>query len=480
MRKRLRSLLALLVVLSMVSSLLIGCQGQEQTSGEAKADTEQKADQPAESAKAEEKPGEVNWITEKDISKMPETTIRYWFYETPERVELGKKQIEEFTKLYPNIKITGSTAPDNTDNEMLMSFVQSRTNSNIQQSVNNEDLWYIDNKMLYPLNNFPDYKEVMDRFNPALNYTWIDGNTYSISWYFGSRFMFYNKKMVEKAGLDPNNLPKTYSEYYDWAKKLTNPGAKQWAIAPWMGEEWWRWQFVVYPFYIAAKGDSQTVNKDGKTAAFNNDAGKKSLEFYGTLFKNGWATKENFDMDPFVSGQAATALGATDLIKTIKNDGAPDFEYVIGPLPLPDGVSEGQFNTYSFVRNFCIIDELGVKEGEERDRVRRASWEFMKFLLSDEQLAADFAVSGDLPAVKDLKNNAKIAPVLDQWGDKMKQAYDLGSKGTIGDMYTSLICDIHDPLTKSYLKVAVDGMDPAEAIAWAEKEANNILSKGRE
>ena len=83
-------------------------------------------------AMAEEK----NWITAEDISDMPETTIRYWYYETPERIALGQKQVEEFMKLYPNIKVEGSTAPDNTDNEMLLAYIKTQNHSSIQQSVN--------------------------------------------------------------------------------------------------------------------------------------------------------------------------------------------------------------------------------------------------------------------------------------------------------------------------------------------------------
>ena len=65
------------------------------------------------------------------------------------------------------------------------------------------------------------------------------------------------------------------------------------------------------------------------------------------------------------------------------------------------------------MRNFAIMREQ-EKQGAEADAINRAAWEFMKFLLSDEQLAADFAVTGSLPPTKDLlTTNPLFTEILD-------------------------------------------------------------------
>lgn len=33
---------------------------------------------------------ETDWLTSGDLADMPETPMRYWFYESPERTALGK------------------------------------------------------------------------------------------------------------------------------------------------------------------------------------------------------------------------------------------------------------------------------------------------------------------------------------------------------------------------------------------------------
>ena len=43
------------------------------------------------------------------------------------------------------------------------------------------------------------------------------------------------------------------------------------------------------------------------------------------------------------------------------SDAPEGFEYVVGPIPIPDGNTRGEYDTYTFVRNLCIIDELGAR-----------------------------------------------------------------------------------------------------------------------
>lgn len=423
---------------------------------------------------------ETNWITAEDITDMPETSIRYWFYETPERIALGEAQVEEFQEMFPNIKIEGSIAPDNTDNEMLMAYISTQTHSNIHQSVNIEDQWYVDHDLLFPLNEFPDFEEFMARFDPDLNYTHSDGNVYSISWYSSPYVMYYNKAVLEEIGWDPEKLPQTYSEYYEFAEKATDASKNRYAMSPWVFEEWWRWQFVVYPMYIAAQGDGNIFTEDGAAASFDNEALVESMTFFKTLFDNGWAVGDTADIDPFVSGVAASAIQSSELTSTIRNNAADGFDYVVGPMPLPDGYEAGKFNTYAFVRNLCLFEELGAKDEDEYQRKMRASWEFMKYLLSDEQSAADFAATGDLPCVDGYTEIEAYAQPIADFGPQFDDFNNMLSEAVIGDTDNSMVCEVMQPLQDAYLEVVLNGADVAEAIAEATEEANEIIEEGRE
>jgi ABC-type glycerol-3-phosphate transport system substrate-binding protein len=417
----------------------------------------------------------VDWLAAEDISNMPETTIRYWYYETPERTELGKKQVEQFHQLFPNITVDGRTAPPAVDNEMLVAFIKAGTNSHVHQSVCNEDTWYITRDLLLPLEDLPGYAEVSARMNPNLNYTWSDGHAYAISWYSGPWVMYYNKKLVEAAGLDAANPPKTHSEFLQWAETLTKDS--QFFLALSAGEEWWRWQFTTYPFYIAATGSNQLHSEDGKMAVFNKPEAVAVYELINTLFANGYNPREAFETNPFFSGQVAAALSAAFMVPNAKRNAPPDFEMVVGPVPKPDNATVEGFPTYNFVREFVLMREQ-EKQGEEADRINRAAWEFMKFLLSEEQLAADFAVSGDFPPVKDLTTNPAYAAAFDALGPVAREVATYADNSYIYDMNTHLESESMGVLTKSYLEMIFQKKTPAEALQWAEEEVNKLLAAG--
>lgn len=452
--------------LMMVGALLAGCAPA--------APAAQPAEQPAAGeAAGDAAAGDTNWLALEDVSQLPPTTIRYWYYESPERIELGKQQEAEFEKLHPNIQIEGSTAPESVDNEMLVAFIKAGTNSHVHQSVNNEDTWYFSRDLLLPLQDLPGFDEVMGKMNPNLNYTWKDGNVYSISWYSGPRVMLYNGQRVREAGLDPENPPETYSEFLTWAEALSDDS--HWFTNLWTYEDWWAWQFMGYPFYIAATGSNQLVSEDGTKAIFNTPEALQSFELIDTLFAEGYNLTETASGNPFISGQVAATLGDGPALAAVKRDAPPDFEVIVGPVPKPDGSTVEGFPTYNFVRNFAIMREQAL-QGAEADQVNRAAWEFMKYLLSDKQLAADFAVSGDLPPVKDLLTNSLYTDTLKNL--PAGEAYaGFAEDSHIWDMNTTVGSEIMGILTKAYVDVIFDAKSPEQALNDAEVEANELLAQ---
>lgn len=423
-----------------------------------------------------------DWLHAADVSQMPPTSIRYWYYESPERTALGKRQVNTFAKIFPNIKVEGRTAPPAVDNEQLLAFIKAGTNSHVHQSVCNEDTWYIDHKLLQPLEDLPGFKEIWDRLAPELNYTWKDGHVYSLSWYSGPMAMYYNKKMVTEAGLDPAKPPTTYSEYLKWGAALTkdkNGDGKpdQWFLAIPVGEEWWWYEFVFYPFYIAATGSNQLFDKEGKKALFNTPEGLKPYKLFDELFKKGYTTRESFQANPFLNGIVAATNSLPELLPQIKQFAPKDFEFIVGPIPKPDDAKHPGNPTYNFVRNFALFYEQ-QKQGDEAVRTTRAAWEFMKYLLSPEEMAADFTVSGDFPPVKDLTTNALYKETLDQIGPVAKWLVDYAKQSQIYDMNSLYESESMALLQDSWKKVALGKATPEQAIADAEQAVNKLLVAG--
>ena len=121
--------------------------------------------------------------------------------------------------------------------------------------------------------------------------------------------MFYNRRSSSKPGSIPNTRPTTYSEYLEWAAALTKDTngdgqPDQWFINLPIGEEWWGYEFIHYPYYITATGSNQVIADDGATAVFNTPAGLASYELVNELFRKGYSAAGPFDIDPFLAGSS--------------------------------------------------------------------------------------------------------------------------------------------------------------------------------
>jgi multiple sugar transport system substrate-binding protein len=423
---------------------------------------------------------DADWLHAEEISPMPDTTIRYWFYESPERSALGKKQVEEFHTLFPNITVDGRTAPPDVDNEQLLAFIRAGTNSHVHQTVNNEDTWYIRHDLLQPLDELPGFQEVWDRLEPQANYTWRDDHVYSLSWYTDPMAMYYNKQLVVDAGLDPEKPPVNYSEYLEWAAALTKDTngdgqPDQWFISLPIGEEWWNYEFVHYPYYIAATGSNQMIDDEGTKATFNSPAALQSYELVNELYRKGYSAEGPFDVDPFLGGVVAATLEGAWMLKTAQTSAPEGFEYIVGPVPKPDDAAHEGNPSFLFVRSLGLMREQD-KTGEEAEAINRGAWEFMKFLLSPEQMAADFTASGDFPAAADVLTEPLYTETIDSLGPQARWLAEYGQEGFIYDMNTPYEAEAMAILQETWSSMALGNATPEDALKEAERRVNELLA----
>jgi len=421
----------------------------------------------------------IDWLKVEDIKDMPKTVIRYWYYETPELTELGEKEKAKFEQLYPNIKVDGRPAPPFVDNWELMSFILAGTNSHVHQSVNNETLWYIDHDLLLPLDVFPDFEKVLSKFDPNTTWKWKDGHYYALPWYGDTYLLGYNKKMVEAAGLDPSKPPIYYDEFFEWCDKLVVRDETGKIIKPALvihsGEEWWRFIMQAYNPIIANTGSGDYISKDGTKATFNNPGWLEVYEFLSEGVKKGYFGVEPWDVNPWFSGDVAIDWQLSPwTLADVKRMAPPDFEFFAGPYPKSRNSTVEGNPTRLFVREFILIRERKLK-GEAAQRTDRAAWEYMKFLLEDEQLANTYRVSGALPCVKDIDTNPLFTAITDTFHPVIKQLIEARKTAVNCDINSPKTTEVQSVLTQMTVKVLL-GEDPKEALKWGEEEANKILS----
>jgi multiple sugar transport system substrate-binding protein len=126
-------------------------------------------------------------------------------------------------------------------------------------------------------------------------------------WKSNPVMIFYNKDLLKKAGVDPENPPlSTYDDFLATSEKIVTSEAAQAAIWPAPSSEFFQSWFDFYPLYAAETGGKQLV-EDGKST-FNDAGGKAVANFWATMYAKGYAPKEKYNGDSFADGKAAMAI----------------------------------------------------------------------------------------------------------------------------------------------------------------------------
>lgn len=112
----------------------------------------------------------------------------------------------------------------------------------------------------------------------------VDGKLYSIPFQNSSMFLYFNKDLFVKAGLDPNKPPMNFEEWTDMAKKMTDSNSNVYGSG--IFKSYWGQQM---PFWEFAGGKVITEVSPGRyrVNVAANAGYKKCLEWEKYLFDNG-------------------------------------------------------------------------------------------------------------------------------------------------------------------------------------------------
>ena len=164
-----------------------------------------------------------------------------------------------------------------------------------------------------------------------------EGKLYGVPIWGGVYGEVYNRKMVEAAGLDPANPPRTWDEYLAWMKKLTVPG-QQWGTAITAGPTDTTTRSLLS--WIWANG-GEAFNADMTEATFaKNPKSLEAIRFYLDLIRHGYAapgpTTTNYleQTNLFAQGKIASMRTAYWAIAKVEGDNpAMKGAMVVGPPP---------------------------------------------------------------------------------------------------------------------------------------------------
>ena len=193
---------------------------------------------------------------------------------------------------------------------------------------------YAANDIIVPLDDMFPEEDWEDFLDSTKNQGTYDGKIYAIGATESSVALYYNRDMLDAAGIKaPDKLVDawTWSEFADVAEKLTKDGVMGTNIIMDKGEGL---PYVLEQFWISNGTDF--VSEDGSKADgyINSEAGVEAATFLNELIQNGYANLDPIQKE-FHNERAATMLGGSWEVATLEKD-YPDLNWGVTYSPVAD------------------------------------------------------------------------------------------------------------------------------------------------
>lgn len=229
-----------------------------------------------------------------------------------------------------------------------------------------------------------------DKYIPGLmgNSYWND-KLYAIPFNRSTPLMYFNRDMVNAAGLDPAG-PKNWDELKEYAEALTvKNGDKTDVYGYSVPIDIWFYEAMVF------ESNGKILSDDGKALTLNNEGGKAPLNLWLDMLNDGSmkappGEKYNaWDIakQDFINGKIAMTYLTTGWLKSLQD--ASNFE--VGATFLP---ANKDYGVPTGGTNLVVLSKSS-------DQEKKAAFEFIKWM-TDTPQTIDWSIkSGYMPVTKD-------------------------------------------------------------------------------
>lgn len=278
----------------------------------------------------------------------PKVKLVVWGLQSSDEAAGLRAQVDEFERRNPNVKISilGMGAGQMNPQKLMTAIVGKTPPDVINQDRFTIGDWasrdtFMDlSKLIERDRDKPDGIRPENFYEPCWNEAIYKGKVYAVPNTTDDRFLFYNRALFRKAGLDPDRPPRTWSELLEYAKKLTlrdQKGAiKQIGFIPNWGNSWlylYSWQ-----------NGGEFMSADGRTCTMDSPQSIEALKYMVSIYDalGGAKQVDQFQsgfqveaMDPFVTGKVAMKIDV-DQVSNFVARFNPELDFGIAPAPVPD------------------------------------------------------------------------------------------------------------------------------------------------
>ncbi len=295
------------------------------------------------------------------VTAAEDVTISWWDWN--DSIESWTEEtFENYEEENPNVNIEYQLYTISRFNEVISMAVRSGNAADVHGVGTFQPSMALENNWFQPLNPYIDKlypggtEAFKDRFSGSafvegLNV--LNGNIYHIPrsgfvGTIGGALLFYNKDLFRQAGLDPERPPKTWSEFREYAKKITEAGNGEYYGMIMGGNQLNRWSAMIGSLAkTAGKVGYSTptllTGFDYQTGKYDYQADSmvKALQLYKDMNNDGSFYPGFLSINApnararFGAGEAGFIIQGRWCISTW-NQNNPDLDLGVAFLPVPD------------------------------------------------------------------------------------------------------------------------------------------------
>lgn len=438
-----KKIISVILAGTMMMGTLAGCGGNKTTETENK--TEGKTEETQQTAGTEE-------FSMEDASEVDGTEISFWHSMggvNGQAIDTLVKKFNDENEYGITVKAQYQGEYDDSLNKLKSAQI-GNMGADLVQVYEIGSRFMIESGWITPMQQMIDadsYDLSQIEPNLAAYYT-IDNQLYSMPFNSSTPIMYYNKEMFEKAGI--TEIPDSLEGIEAVGEKLLNEGGAGQVIS--LGIYGW-----FFEQFIGKQGLEYANNGNGRTEAAtavvfdSNGAAANILTAWKSLYDKGYAPNVGKGGDAgladFSAGKSAITLGSTASLKQILQDVNGKFEVGTAYFPKVKSTDEGGVSIGG--ASLWALNNNDAKK-------TRATWEFVKFLISPESQAYWNAQTGYFPVT----TAAQEEPVFKENVEKYPQ-------------FQTAIDQLHDS-SPEYVGALLSVFP--EARATVESEIENLLN----
>ncbi|MDQ3923471.1 MAG: ABC transporter substrate-binding protein, partial [Actinomycetota bacterium] len=235
-------------------------------------------------------------------------------------------------------------------------------------------------------------------FDPTVwNAGIYDGQRYGIPLDIHPLALYYNKSLMEEAGLDPNRPPQTRDEYESALEELRGNGVQGSWVSPFPFTGTLQFESLLWQF------GGELYNEGASRATFNSDAGVEALTWMVDLIENGYSPSDvaqDAEFIAFQNGENALHWNGIWQINALKE--VEDLDWGVAPLPQIGSADATWANSHNFV--------ITQQATTDQNKVE-ASQVFINWI---SQQSIEWARAGQIPARNSVRESQEFEDLPEQ------------------------------------------------------------------